>query len=456
MAVSTRLLTAAYLVTAGSLFSLVAAGPAVRAGALAVLLLAGLLAWAPTARAEHPAASPVEGAGPKASVAAAAAITGAAVISRFATNTGTTTVATMAAYAGLATAAAFAPGRLHWRCVTPAAVFATAHVIVMAASLRARGHHIDVEVFLSHGAQALLEGRNPYSLTFPDIYSAEESARYYGADVVEGGRILYGFPYPPPSLLWAVPGHLFSDVRLSALIALAILAVVFHGRGHSASGRALAVAVLVMPATMQVLAGSWIEPSIVALLGLTVWALQRRHLAPAAVLLGVLLVSKQYMLVALPCLWILRPYVTRRLALIVVGTGAAAVLPFLLVNPTAFWRAVVHWQFVQPLRTDALSLLVSSVNQFGWPSPSTYGVLPLSAGLVVSIAFAWRAQPTPAMFALGVGLALLATVLLSKQAFVNYYFLVGGALLVAAWGVADPTRTPDDGSRSRLACPPRE
>jgi len=47
-------------------------------------------------------------------------------------------------------------------------------------------------------------------------------------------------------------------------------------------------------------------------------------------------------------------------------------------------------------------------------------------------------------FLLTTALALLATVLLSKQAFVNYYMFVGGCLLLAAWvaGDRDPLLRP--------------
>jgi hypothetical protein len=120
--------------------------------------------------------------------------------------------------------------------------------------------------------------------------------------------------------------------------------------------------------------------------------------------------------------------------------AAAITLPFFLINPAAFWKAIVEYQLIQPFRSDSISLLVSSVNSFGWPAPWTYAVLPLAGGGLTALALALRTPRTPPAFAAAVGLTLLVTILLSKQAFMNYYFLVSGAFLIAA--VAWPTQQP--------------
>jgi len=161
------------------------------------------------------------------------------------------------------------------------------------------------------------------------------------------------------------------------------------------------------------------------------WCLE--YFGWAAELLGTFFSSKQYLAVALPCLWLLRPLATTRNIALLVSSGLAVTLPLVFVDPYSFWRAVVQWQLIQPLRPDSLSLLVSIVQQFGWPSPSVYSVLPIFAGVLVAVVFSYTTRPGPAPFAVGVRLSLLVTILLSKQAFINYYFLVGGAFLLAAW-----------------------
>jgi hypothetical protein len=144
--------------------------------------------------------------------------------------------------------------------------------------------------------------------------------------------------------------------------------------------------------------------------------------------------------IAIPLIWLIRHWLTRRTILIGLGLAAAVTLPFFLLNPSAFWKAIVEYQLIQPFRSDSVSLLVSSVNAFGWPPPWTFGVLPLAAGGLTALALALRAPRTPPAFAAAVGLTLLVTILLSKEAFMNYYFLVGGAFLIAA--VAWPTQQP--------------
>jgi hypothetical protein len=126
-------------------------------------------------------------------------------------------------------------------------------------------------------------------------------------------------------------------------------------------------------------------------------------------------------------------------------------LPFFVIGPASFWKAIVEYQLIQPFRSDSISLLVSSVNTFGWPPPWTYGVLPLVGGGLTALALALHAPRTPAAFAAAVGLTLLVTILLSKQAFMNYYFLVSGAFLIAAvaWPTQpEPANPPNDRSRS--------
>jgi len=316
-------------------------------------------------------------------------------------------------------------------------MFLVAHTAMTIVLIRSSQPHIDVHVFLHDGAIAVLHGHNPYAMTFPDIYPSQLSDLFYGPGVVMNGRITYGFPYLPVSLLVAIPGQLLGDVRYSQLIAMIVTALVLRRLASDQVGRAAAVLGVASVSAIPVLNAAWTEPTIVALLACLVLALERRRYSFVAVFLGLLLVSKQYLVVTVPTLWLIRQFLTRRVILIGLGAGAAVTLPFLLVNPAAFWKAIVEFQLVQPFRADSISLLVSSVTAFGWPPPWTYSVLPLVGGGLTAIALALRAPRTPAAFAAAIGLTLLVTILLSKQAFMNYYFLVSGAFLVAA--VAWPT-----------------
>lgn len=336
------------------------------------------------------------------------------------------------------------PNTVRWGPLTPTRLFVIAHAALLVPQIPGWTKFIDVWVYLTDSAAALLHLENPYTLTFPNIYGPAAEGTLYGPGVVLSGRIGYGFPYPPFSALWAIPGYLLGDVRISGLLALTIVAMALAGRQVSRWSRLLAVLFVLAPGEVFVVMNAWTEPSIVALLGLSVWAIRRGHFGWAAVLLGLFFSSKQYLVVALPCLWLLRPLGNRRNVGLLVVSGLAATLPFVVANPQAFWRAVVQWQVIQPFRGDSLSLLVFSVQHFGWPTPNVYNVLPLAGGFLVAVSFSVTSRPGAAEFATGIGLALLTTVLLSKQAFINYYFLVGGAFLLAAWASSVKT-----GVRSR-------
>ncbi len=366
-------------------------------------------------------------------VGATAALSGCSYFAQFMTPFTLAWSGAWILYAALATASAAGLPRatsLRWLVV---ASFALLHVGLVALTVLTSDPVIDVHVFLSHGAEALLHGQNPYSVTYPNIYGPEETGLYYGPGVVEQGQVTYGAPYPPFSLLWAVPGYVLGDVRLASLAATMVLAALMYGRGREPRSVALSILFVTLPTTGHVIGGSWTESSIAALLGGAVWAMTRRRFMVAAVLLGLLFASKQYMVVALPCLWLLRPYATRTRMAVIAGVAAASVAPFLLWSPGDFWRAIVEFQLIQPFRPDSLSLLVWIVNH-GWTSgQSVSGVLPLAVGGAIALAAAWRARPGPGSFAAALGLSLMATVLLSKQAFVNYYYLVGVAWLIASW-----------------------
>jgi hypothetical protein len=60
---------------------------------------------------------------------------------------------------------------------------------------------IDVHTFQQEGAAALLAGENPYSLRF-----LISPGGVYADELQVGDRLAFGFPYPPLSLLMAVPG----------------------------------------------------------------------------------------------------------------------------------------------------------------------------------------------------------------------------------------------------------
>lgn len=301
----------------------------------------------------------------------------------------------------------------------------------------------DVVVFQDIGTEALLDGSNAYSARYPDIYPPELSSRFYSPGVSVDGYLTRGFPYPPVSLLAAVPGQLLGDVRIGhrAAIALTALLILAVGRnGHrSRIGAAL---FLTLPGSVFMTLGGWTEAFVAAALAGVVLAYRRRSTMTHFVF-GLFLFMKQYGVLFAP-LWALvvenEPAPVRdRVRRLVIGVSPWFVISigFALWDVPAFIRSAITWQFIQPLRDDSLSLLVWFTETFGELPRLITLVAPVLVA-VGSVALVIRRSPrSPAGLAAGVALVMMSFVLLSKQAFLNYYFLVVASAALALSAEAD-------------------
>ncbi|MFZ5469027.1 MAG: hypothetical protein ACOZIN_06255 [Myxococcota bacterium] len=297
---------------------------------------------------------------------------------------------------------------------------------------------IDVHVFQRDGVAALLAGQNPYAMTFPDIYG---NSPFYGPGLSEGGRLKFGFPYPPLSLFLALPGQLFGgDHRYSQLLAMtgagALMAYARPGRVAPAA----AALFLFTPRAFFVLEQGWTEPFAVLLLASVVFAACRLPRAlPWA--FGLFLAVKQYLVLAIPLGFLLlpRPLPEKkelwRMGGQVVGIGLLVTLPLALWDVKAFLWDVVTLQTVQPFRAEALSYLAYFARQGGAPPPTALAFVVALLGVGLSL---WRSPRTPGGFAASCALVLAGFFAFNKQAFCNYYYLVVGALCCAV-AVAGPT-----------------
>jgi hypothetical protein len=292
--------------------------------------------------------------------------------------------------------------------------------------------HIDVFVFQRDAAAALLGGENPYRLTFPNIYG---DGRFYGPGLAAGGRLLFGFPYPPLSLFLALPGALAGDFRYAQLAAMALSGAAMVALAPGRRGLLAAALYLFSPRTFFVLEQGWTEPFLVALAALVLFvAVRARPLLPIA--LGLFLASKQYLVLAVPLLPLLwrRPGDRAGLArgLLLAGLVAAAVtLPLALWDLPAFWHSVAL-QLGQPFRDDALSFLAVVAFLTGYRPPSAIAFVAAALAVVM----AYRHLPRgPNGFALALSLVFFGFFAFNKQAFCNYYHFVVGTLClaVAAW-----------------------
>ena len=285
---------------------------------------------------------------------------------------------------------------------------------------------IDCFTFQRDASAALLRGHDPYGTLSADVFRVDDSRRLYAPGFVENGRVQVGLPYPPATFISAMPGYLLGDVRYGYLAAILLSAVLVFALFPDERGLWLAAFTLLAPTTFYVELHSWTEPLVWVLLCATVYAaVKRPRWLPLA--LGLFLASKQYNFLALPFAgYLIQPFSWKaywRLLGLSIAVALATALPFALWNFHALWHDLVLFHLAAPVRHDALSFAIP------FPFYMKIGPLLLLAFIVWA---ARRRAPQVAMFAAAYGMALMLFVSASKQAFINYYFLIGQALLLTA------------------------
>jgi hypothetical protein len=303
------------------------------------------------------------------------------------------------------------------------------------------GVKIDTFTFQRDASKSLLQGIDPYGTTQANVFNPRQTAMFFGPGMVVNGRVQVGFQYPPLTLIWVLPGSLLGDVRYSYLLAVMISAWFLFAICDGTRGLWMAAVLLLSPLTLSVEFLCWTEPLVLMMLSATVYAaVKKRWWLPVA--LGLFLATKQYNFLALPFIgYFVRPFQWKaywKLTGLSLAIGAATVLPFAAWNFRGLWHDMVLFHLAQPFRQDAISFAVL----FPW-------MLKIGPVLVVAfMAWATRAgQRNAAMFAAAYGVALLLFVSTSKQAFANYYFLIGQTFLLA---VAALPGNPID-SRARIS-----
>jgi hypothetical protein len=309
---------------------------------------------------------------------------------------------------------------------------------------------VDVYVFQRDAADALLRGENPYAITFPDVYGGgggggvvNHARPVYGEGIAQHGRLNFGYPYLPLSLFLTLPGHVLGDFRYAHLLALTLAgALIAYARpvGNAIpSARAVAAAAVLLftPRGFFVVEAGWIEPVAILMLAAVVFCACRRGRMwgiALAVALGLLLASKQYLVLALP-LVLLIPADRFEMPRHLIGTIAMLVavtvtLPLASWDARAFVHSAVTLQFHQPFRTDALSFLVTFAGADGSVPPPPVWIA-FACAAVAGLLALWRCPRTASGFATGVAVVFFAFFATRKQAFCNYYAFVLAAMCCA-------------------------
>ena len=286
---------------------------------------------------------------------------------------------------------------------------------------------IDVFSETNEAIRGLFHGENPWSMKYPNIY---HHTLWYGPGAADNDWIYVGFPYPPLSLLISALGSFFGDIRWANLASFAVAAVTFSlARGRF--GTIAAMLYLSTPRSLFMLEQAWTDVYIVAFLGLVLLSKERFPRA-TPYLLGLMLVTKQYMIFLAPLIPMLfdEKWSKRDIAIFLgkaAATGLLVTLPFIVMGPVVLFKALTYSQ--HPFRVEALSFLAATAEN-GKPTWPVWIQVPL---LIPVYGLAWWKGPRgTAGFALGTAAVISVFFAFSKHAFCNHHFLVLGAAACAA------------------------
>lgn len=280
---------------------------------------------------------------------------------------------------------------------------------------------IDVYTSGSLGADYLLNGLNPYSQSYPDIY---------------GGAYSYnnGFFYGPVYLYLITPFRLLHDIRLASIAADAVtLAAIWrlgsHCRWNSLTRTVLILLWLAFPVSFFVLEQSWVDPLMVAALAWSFCFLLEKKIRTLGFVLGITCGIKHYG--AVPAFFILL-YLAQtcgfktafKAGFLAAGVFIGAQVPFLLLDAHALIQSTWTNVLDTPPRPDALTLWAWIWSSFGLP-PAKSGTLAVSGVLIILVAWKfWRSEPALDNLTRALVLAFSILFLLGYQAFCNYYYLL--------------------------------
>lgn len=291
---------------------------------------------------------------------------------------------------------------------------------------------VDVLLIQEDACRDLLQGRPPYSTDHPRI----PWKRGVDAPITRSpsGPYMRSFPYPPLSILAALPGYLLGDVRwslLAAMVGASASMVAIGRRSGLPSGdiaELAAAGVLVSSTTMPMLLGGYTEPFLfVAAVG---FVLARAVKTPMGegLMLAAVLGSKQYgFLVAIP---LAMSGKTSPRSLIWAGAALLAInLPFLLWDPAAFKLGLIDELLQAPVRSICLPAFLSV--RYRFPVPPEFGVLGFLGSAALLALVVARSRGNPARCSAGAAAVVLAFFFLGRAGFLHYFNLCKNLLWLA-------------------------
>jgi hypothetical protein len=278
---------------------------------------------------------------------------------------------------------------------------------------------IDVFFVMQQAAQGLLEGKNPYSMVF--------GPSWYGKSTIA---------YLPATIYLAVPARLLlGDVRYTYAVGDLIVAIVLYAMAKQRSARTgegrrqarcLALLYLFNPMALFILEQSWTDTAVIAVLFLVWFVWFRLHKpVPAAILLGIALVTKQYVVLVLPFLW-RHPRVKPAHLGGAMLTAALLGLPLALWNLKDFIEDVLLYLVRMEPKPESLNLFSFVYHAAGARLPAAFALLLVPLGALLF----FRQLPSVASLTGSCTVILFLFFFLIKQASLNYLYTASSYMLL--------------------------
>lgn len=298
---------------------------------------------------------------------------------------------------------------------------------------------IDVWTSSQRAVDYFLDGKNPYTQSYTDIYH---------------GRYDYfpSFPYLPAYLyaatlgVWLVPA--LHDVRVSLFASELVVAAFLFLIGRREKLPVFTCALLAgvwmaFPVCLFILEQAWIDSLLLVGFAGATWALSSKRVILAGIFLGVACSTKQYAVLGVSFFYVYawRALGTRAAIKIVLASGlvtAAFMLPFAILDFKQFAKyTLMSWGGALP-RTDSLS----------WPAYVAhknpphgddelralyhpFAILQMLGWLAPLGWLSLQRRPTLRQLFSAAGFATAVVLMVSKQAFCNYYWFMSFFVFVA-------------------------
>lgn len=279
---------------------------------------------------------------------------------------------------------------------------------------------IDVFTTNTSATLKLLEGKNPYTINYIDIYNG--SAGY-----------LPSFGYLPGYFLAGVPALILGDVRLASIFSLLLSCCLVTCRFkksnnyHLISSSAFAC-VLLGGSSLFIIEQAWIDPIIALAILCGALFLEEERFILAGIFCGFAITIKQYSFVAviLLVLFSYKKYGIKKTSSLI-GTcfvvSSVILIPFILWDSVRFYESAVSGIQKLPPRVDSLSLRSFIILKTGFDLPLISFFFPLGFCLLYARTF-WRELKDLSGVFMLMGFVYFIIFVFSSHAFANYYHLV--------------------------------